>query len=178
MKCSVSVELNDFKLFTKCVYKVAMAKTASSPKMGNLGNLIAFAVTAFAVFYLIRKFASNDAVVNWLASFLIAFPFMLLCLLVIFYIVKVQNATMPKEPGVILGEREYEISEEGFYHRTEHTEHFVKWPGIKAVEEYEGIYAVFIDTVAAFIIPKRAFSSSDEELTFISELKRFVGHDA
>ena len=177
MKCNANVELDDYKLFTKCVYKVAMAKTAASPKMGTLGNLVAFAVTAFVVFYLIRKFANNDATINWHASFLIAFPFMLLCLLVIFYFVKMQNATMPKEPGVILGVREYEISEQGFYERTGHTEHFVRWAGVKAVEEYEGIYAVFIDTVAAFIIPRRAFSSSDEERAFISELRRCVARD-
>lgn len=75
---------------------------------------------------------------------------------------------MPDNDGNFLGKRTYYIFEDGLKEISENNESLTKWKGIKKVSESEeGIY-IFVDKIAAFIVPKRYFDNDDEINNFIN----------
>jgi hypothetical protein len=81
---------------------------------------------------------------------------------------------MPDKNGEILGEKTYILSDDGFKQISEHGESFIKWIGIKSLEENENYLYVFVDKIAAYVIPKRYLSDSPETREFIKVLKEKI----
>jgi len=128
-------------------------------------------------------------VIIWL--FIINFnkPFDLLLLLVeafIFYVawailvfiiyklnfIKIRK--LPDEQGSILGEKTYIILEDRLREITEHGESIIKWRGIKRIAETKDYIYVFVDKIAAYILPKRCFHPEDNKDDFLLTLKTKV----
>lgn len=77
---------------------------------------------------------------------------------------------IPDEKGEILGEKTYILSEDGLKELTKNGESFIKWIGIKSIEENENYIFIFIDKILAHVIPKRYFSDIQEMQKFLSVL--------
>lgn len=70
--------------------------------------------------------------------------------------------------GSLLGDRTYYILKDGLKEISENNESLTKWQGIKKVtESEEGIY-IFVDKIAAYIVPKRFFDTNEEMNSFIN----------
>ncbi|WP_321310320.1 YcxB family protein [Marinifilum fragile] len=78
---------------------------------------------------------------------------------------------MPDKDGNILGVKTYLLEENGFREITDTSETLTKWCGIKKIQESQDYYYVFVDKIAAYIIPKRSFLNKNEEDEFIKILK-------
>ena len=78
---------------------------------------------------------------------------------------------MPDKDGNILGVKTYLLEEKGFKETTETSETLTNWSGIKEIQESQDYYYVFVDKIAAYIIPKRSFLNKNEEEEFIQTLK-------
>jgi hypothetical protein len=74
---------------------------------------------------------------------------------------------MPDENGSILGSKKYIILEEGFKEITDVSESITKWTGIKKLVENKEYIYLFVDKIAAFVIPKRYFDSNSQMDDFI-----------
>ena len=61
-----------------------------------------------------------------------------------------------------------EVQEEAFYDETQFNKSFHYWPGIAKVIKRPGFAAVYINALAAHIIPRRAFSSEEEMTRFVA----------
>ena len=81
------------------------------------------------------------------------------------------------EDGGSLGLRTYAIEETGFREKTDESEALTKWSAILEVRETEYHIFVFIDKLAAYIIPKRYFPSASEANGFLAALKERTNGD-
>jgi hypothetical protein len=61
-----------------------------------------------------------------------------------------------------------EVQEEAFYDETQFNKSFHYWPGIAKVIKRPGFAAVYINSLAAHIIPRRAFSNEEEMVKFVA----------
>ncbi len=78
---------------------------------------------------------------------------------------------IPDKNGAILGNKKYIILEEGFREITDTSDTTIKWPGIKKIVETDGYFYVFVDKMAAFIIPKRSFVDVNEQSQFFQQIE-------
>lgn len=81
---------------------------------------------------------------------------------------------MPKDKGAILGNREYLIEDKGFREISDSSETLTNWEGFKEIQESTDHYYLFVDKIAAYIIPKRSFSNIREEEEFIGAINENI----
>lgn len=77
---------------------------------------------------------------------------------------------MPNDKGGILGDRIYLIEDKGFREISDTSETLTNWQGFKEIQESKDHYYLFVDKIAAYIIPKRSFSNRTEEDEFINTI--------
>ena len=93
-------------------------------------------------------------------------------LIYVFYQLSFQRIKrMPDQNGIIIGKKTYIIQDNGFKEITDSSETITKWNGIKTIEETKDYIYVFVDKIAAYIIPKRSFIDETEGELFIKILK-------
>ena len=84
---------------------------------------------------------------------------------------------MPDENGEILSEKAYLLSDDGLKEVSTNNESFTKWSGFKSIEENKKYIFLFVDKIAAYIIPKRVFKDSEEVTQFLEYVKtRTIKH--
>ena len=81
---------------------------------------------------------------------------------------------MPDKNGEIIGEKTYLILKDGFKQITANGESFIKWNGIKSLEENKNYLFIFVDKIAAYVIPKRYLNDLPEKNEFIKTLKENI----
>jgi hypothetical protein len=74
---------------------------------------------------------------------------------------------MTRSPG------EYRIDREGFHHNCRYKTSFIQWPGVVKIVEDKEFILFYIDAMAAYIIPKRFFNSSEEATAFAAQAREF-----
>jgi hypothetical protein len=76
----------------------------------------------------------------------------------------------------ILGDHDYEITDQGLRERTSVNETLANWSGIKGVEKDKNF--VFIELVSGsfHIIPRSSFTSIEDENCFVSAIKTYAKH--
>jgi hypothetical protein len=88
-------------------------------------------------------------------------------ILILNYLTLKRIKKMPDDNGGTLGEKTYNFLDEGFKEITENNETLTKWDGIKRMAESKNYIYLFVDKIAAYIIPKRYFVTEDEKIKFI-----------
>ena len=84
---------------------------------------------------------------------------------------------MPDENGEILSEKTYFFTDDGLKEISENNVSFTKWSGFKSIEENKKYIFLFVDKIAAYIIPKRVFKDSKEVTQFLEYVKtRTIKH--
>jgi len=78
---------------------------------------------------------------------------------------------LPSKSGIILGKKTIRLTEEGLVEESELSTTVHKWKAIKSLESDKQYFFVFIDNIAAHIIPKRSFQSFEEEQAFAKEIE-------
>lgn len=78
----------------------------------------------------------------------------------------------------ILGDHDYEITEQGLLERTSVNETLANWSGIKGVKKAK--HFVFIELVSGsfHIIPRNSFTSIDDENCFVSAIQNYAKRHA
>ncbi len=77
----------------------------------------------------------------------------------------------PGEAGTILGARRFSISDQGIRLVSAKQDALFYWSAVRSVEVAARHIFVMVDANAAIIVPRRAFSSREEENQFLSELQ-------
>jgi hypothetical protein len=54
---------------------------------------------------------------------------------------------------------------------SENSRHLQKWNGIKAIETNGNSVFIFVDNIAAYVIPRRFFKDETEQKNFIAAIK-------
>lgn len=79
----------------------------------------------------------------------------------------IQTKKLPSDNGTILGRKKFIVTDEGLIEESENNKNLQKWKGIRSVETNNNSVFIFIDSIAAYIIPKRFFKDEIEQQNFI-----------
>lgn len=129
----------------------------------------------FLVFPLLLQFIGDD-IPFWYWSVLFSITFILW----IIFFPRIHEKTMIKRVSKLLnegknnnifGKHMLSISDDGIYGKTEASES--KWKHVEKVVETENHILVYVSSISAIIVPKRAFSSNEQKGRFLDEVKRF-----
>ena len=77
------------------------------------------------------------------------------------------TGSVPDKGGSILGLKKFSISEDAFIEDSESNRNEQRWKSIKSIEENKNAVFVFVDNIAAYIIPKRGFKDEEEQNEFL-----------
>ena len=89
------------------------------------------------------------------------------------WVLRMQSAKMrPQNDGIILGQLELILENEGLRHRSARHESFFQWQAVRRIDETKNHIFIMVDRVAGIIVPRRSFASSTEQQQFLAELKR------
>ena len=92
----------------------------------------------------------------------------------IFWRRRSRRAMSPEQGGVLLGSHTFSLTPEGFEDRGTFSYSLTKWPAVRAIEETPEHLFVFIDKMAAHIVPKRCFPQPEDYDAFLQELREHI----
>jgi hypothetical protein len=78
---------------------------------------------------------------------------------------------LPSDNGSILGMKKFIITDEGLIEESESNKNLQKWKSIKSIETNDNSVFIFVDNVAAYVIPKRFFKDEAEQQNFIKTIE-------
>lgn len=90
------------------------------------------------------------------------------------YIIMMFTRTFPSKDGSILGKKTFKITNDGLLEESENNINLQKWQGIKSIESNSNTIFIYVDKVAAYIIPKRFFKDLNEQNEFINIIKNRI----
>jgi hypothetical protein len=73
----------------------------------------------------------------------------------------------------ILGEHTLTLAAEGFTTACSANESKINWSGVERIDSDEQYIYIYTSPLQAHVIPKRAFSSDEEAMTFLQTAERF-----
>jgi hypothetical protein len=73
----------------------------------------------------------------------------------------------PDKGGSILGAKKFSITENALIEDSDSNRNEQRWKSIKSIEENGSAIFIFIDNIAAYIIPKRGFKDEVEQQAFV-----------
>ena len=171
MKLEFSISENDFLKFYRYTIKSAKSRSEKNKK------------SSFAVLFLSSiavGIVLSAALNHFNISLLLFSPSVIVSVVVIVFIFlvfvflslkKMQRNTMPRKDGVIMGDQSLELNDKGVSLEKRGYSSFVKWEKVISLEESESNFYIFIDTIAAYIVPKRVFDSENAQGEFCSFVK-------
>ncbi|MBN2174652.1 MAG: YcxB family protein [Bacteroidales bacterium] len=161
----VKVELNwkDYLAFNKYIFIRKRIKNSF---------LIA---TIFVLLWLfILNYNKPFDVLLLLVEAIIFFAAWAVLIFIIFLLNFYRIKKIPGKNGAILGAKTYSLTDEGFKETGENLESIVKWIGIKKVVESGDYIYVFVDRMAAYIIPVRYFDSQEQKAKFLQSINQRI----
>ena len=123
--------------------------------------------TGFINFTVINIFSVSIGVIGIVFYFLSIQIFMF----IFNFIISIVNPKMKKG---ILGEHQFEITDEGFREKTNYNDSLVKWSSVDRVARVFGYTMVRVAGSQWHIFPKRSFNNNDEQLNFENTLQNKI----
>ena len=92
----------------------------------------------------------------------------------IIMIVVNRTGRLPSRDGSILGKKKITITDEALICESENNTTVQKWKGIKEITGSKKSIFLFIDKMAAFVIPRRCFRNEAQQREFLSIIEQKV----
>lgn len=92
----------------------------------------------------------------------------------IYNLIKIRELSVPNEGGIIIGDKSIELTEEGIHEVNPFGSCFYKWEAVESVEDNCGDVYIFVDKLAALIIPSDSFESQIEEEKLVLLIKKYA----
>lgn len=150
-----------------------VSQTRSGPQSFFTNMFLWFLLTVGFMF-LLQFMSRGDSTLHWPSVATGAFPLMVFLIVYISKLLKNQRQLMPPENGFMLGNRTLEITEQGINETGHNYQTFYYWQVIQEVTNNEGDYYLYVDKVAAMIIPAIAFNGPSEADTFIGLVQQNI----
>ncbi len=160
MEINVEITSKDFTSFNKYYYL----------KKGLKHRLIIYLITVIGLPIIVNYGEPFD-----LITFIITMLFTAIIFGLLFfglgYLSLNLVGKLPSKNGAILGKRKFTISEAGLIEESDSNTNIQKWNSVKSIEQNNEFIFVFIDKIAAYIIPKRYFSNEEHVNLFVENMK-------
>ena len=168
---------NDFLNYTDYAFK-RLGTGQQSKGSGFLKNMLVWCVfaTAFVFFFKVSPISLPLFIscFHWPSAALAAFPFVVLIVASHINMRKFRQLSIPRDNGLMLGEKTIEFNSEGIVEISQLGNCFYKWECVEAVEENNGDLYVFLDKLLALIIPSSSFSSDAEKEKLQALIKEHI----
>lgn len=161
MKIEVNVTPKDYGEFNKHYLK---------NKLFNKRFLLGITLWVFFLTFL-ASFGNEFSFINFSKNLLItSFIFFASYFIIILLTAKLTEY-LPSKNGSIIGKRVFICTEEYFIEESQVNLNQQKWSSILSIEETNNTFLIYIDKVAAYIIPKRDFKDDEQQVAFIDFVK-------
>ncbi len=87
----------------------------------------------------------------------------------------VRASNLPSKKGVFLGNKKYIIGDNEVIEEGENSTSTIKWSGVKSLESGPNAIYLFVDNIAALIIPNRVFINDEARDEFILNIQSKIG---
>ena len=108
------------------------------------------------------------------AVLMIGIPFFIFLLLSNVINQKLVKCFHPNPDGIMLGSKQFEITEDGIKETHLYGNSFYKWTVVNSIEELDGTVYVFVDKVLALIFTPESFETSESKEELITAVKKYV----
>lgn len=136
-------------------------------------NSILIAASFIILWLLIRNFDTLNIIK--IGVELLIFAAIWIVAIIITHKIQIEKIKkLPSKDGSILGIRTIIIEQDGLREVAPSNESFVKWDGIKKMVDMEDYIYIFVDNIAAYVIPTRYFNNHNEKELFIMKLKEKI----
>lgn len=164
MKIEVNVTPKDYGEFNKYYLR---------NKLLRKRFLLAITLWVFLLSFL-ASIGQDFSVFKFIKNLIItSFIFFASFNIVVFLTAKLTE-NLPSKNGSIIGKRFFICTEEYFIEESQVNLNQQKWSSILSIEETKNTVLIFIDKVAAYIIPKRDFKDEEQKTTFIDFVKNKI----
>lgn len=145
---------------------------------GLLKNIIVWCVLTVAIMTVFQMKPISFANFHWPSALATAFPFVVAAIAFFINVQKFKRLAIPKNNGLMLGNRTIEFNREGLTDTNELGVSFYKWRAVEDVVENEGNIYIFVDNLLAQIIPAESFNTEQERVELIQLVKANMSNDA
>lgn len=132
-----------------------------------LKNVLIWFLTAFIFTSLFQHIFNGKSSIHWPTVFTITIPFMLFIFIGFIENRRVAKCYKPNENGIMLGDKEVEITDKGIKEEHPYGHNFYKWNVVESIEENNGAIYIFVDKVLALIFPSSAFEDAKLKREFL-----------
>ncbi|NOZ47469.1 MAG: YcxB family protein [Chlorobi bacterium] len=161
MEINIKLTRKDYINFNKYYYlKKAIKK-----------RIIVVIIMAFGL-PLIMNIGSSFYLFNYLYNVLLAGIIFGVIYLLLGYLLMNRTGKLPSDNGSILGERRFIITDEGLIEESNTHRSIQDWKGVKSIEENHNYLFIFVDNIAAYILPKRYFRTKEKYTEFVNEINK------
>ena len=108
------------------------------------------------------------------SAIITAVPFLLYIGFMVFYTKKARKLAIPKDDGLLLGNKEIEINETGITEINNFGTAYYKWDAVESVEEFNGNVYLFFDPMLGYIFPGACFKDDEERKELIENIKQKI----
>lgn len=158
--------------FTKFVCEISAHNQLRCFALTGLSYFVSFIITHFLLDF-IGTFSFYGHIppimrdLSWVSCFLL-FYFLIWCFFQHYVSVQYLHPS-----GSFLRPKEIIIDEEGIRETSNVHTAFSQWIGVIKIEESEHLILIYVDQMAAYVFPKRAFQTSGEAKAFVEQAQMF-----
>jgi len=157
MKIVVDITREDYADFAKHHFM----------KNGFKKSIIIYSIA----FIVIQLYFLINFGINLFAIIFSTVIFWLTCFLLIYFRLK-STKKIPLKDGSFLSKTEYEFSDDKILYNSENSQGAVNWATVKKFEEGKNAFYLYIDSIVAYVIPKRVFKNEEEMTAFQNLVER------
>jgi hypothetical protein len=127
-------------------------------------------IVAFCISFLVNRGRPFDLLTYFMSLIFAGFVFAILYIGITILSIHLLKK-LPADNGCILGKKKFTITDEGLIEESESNVNLQKWKGIKSIETNNNSVFIFVDNIAAYVIPKRFFKDETEQENFIKAIE-------
>jgi len=158
MEIQIDVNRKDYINFNKYYYKKGLKRRLI---------IVLIVVIGLPIFMNIGKpFELHELLINMIITTIVFSS----VFLGIGYISIRRTGRLPSDKGSILGKKTITVTDEGLISESENSKTIQKWSGIRSIEQNDDMIFIFVDKIAAYIIPKRFFNDQIHIDSFLKKL--------
>lgn len=172
MKIIVEMTREDFIAYN--TFTCGRINNAASWHNAKYGMLYNFCLWLGIVLFFTFAFQLEafDGPFHWPSGIAVGIVFFALYAFNLYFAKKYQNKIFPRENGVVLGEKEIELSEMGVSEVGRLSRSEFNWEGFREVAEYQGHVYLYLEPTMAVIIPASTFKEESDLKQFLEAVEK------
>lgn len=169
---TITISKEDYLKYSN--YAVKRLWKSNNKSSGFLKKMLVWFFIAVIFMLIFQGKGINFNGFHWQSAAIAIAPFIIFIIVYIFNMRRFKMLCIPKENGLMLGEKTIELNADGITETNAFGQCFYRWKAIEAVEEHQGSIYIFIDNLLALILPPGSFATAEEKDEFSVAINEYV----